>query len=146
MSKQSAQHRYVTAITDVSCSSRHASLGNRSTGKRRTHDLSGRKPRCCPLSHRVNPVYFNSYFIEFKFINKFCDTTLADSVIPFIIGRLRRIVRTLMAIYGFTEMRILRPIGERVATRAINSNDTLACTVADTTVKARFVDANDAFF
>jgi len=28
MSKQSAQDRYVTAITVVSCSSRHASLGN----------------------------------------------------------------------------------------------------------------------
>jgi len=39
-SKQSAQDRYVTAITVVSCANRHASLGNWSTGsERRTHDL-----------------------------------------------------------------------------------------------------------
>jgi len=44
-SKQSAQDRYVTAITVVSCSCRHASLGNWSTGERRTHDHSGCKPR-----------------------------------------------------------------------------------------------------
>jgi len=45
MSKQSVQNRYVTAITVVSCSSRHASLGNWNTRERRSHILSGHKPR-----------------------------------------------------------------------------------------------------
>jgi len=42
---QSAQDRYVTAIRVVSCSSRHATLGNWSIKERRTHDLSSHKPR-----------------------------------------------------------------------------------------------------
>jgi len=45
VSKQSAQNRYVTAITAVSCWSRYASQDNWSTGDRGTHDLSGCKPR-----------------------------------------------------------------------------------------------------
>jgi len=45
VSKQSAQDRYVTGITVVSCSNRHVSLGNWNVGvKRRTHDLVGREP------------------------------------------------------------------------------------------------------
>jgi len=42
VSKQSAQDRNITVFTVVSCSSRHASLNNFSTGERRTHYLSGR--------------------------------------------------------------------------------------------------------
>jgi len=45
VSKQSAQDRYVTAITVVCCSNHYASLGNWSY-ECRTHDLSGHKPRC----------------------------------------------------------------------------------------------------
>jgi len=43
VNKRSAQDRYVTAITVVSCSSSHTPLGNWSTGERQTHDLYGRK-------------------------------------------------------------------------------------------------------
>jgi len=45
VSKQFAQDRHVTAMTVVSCSSRHASMGNWSTGKHPTHDLSSRNSR-----------------------------------------------------------------------------------------------------
>jgi len=46
-SKQSAQDRYVTEITVISCSDRHASPDNwKPLGyERRTHDLSDRKSR-----------------------------------------------------------------------------------------------------
>jgi len=59
VSKQSAQDRYVTAITVVSCSSRHASLGNWSTGERRTYDLLDRTPHldlscACDMLKRLN--------------------------------------------------------------------------------------------
>jgi len=55
VSKQSAQDRYVTAITAVSCSSCHASLGNCNTG---SIELSGRKPRHRPVTHRVTRLIF----------------------------------------------------------------------------------------
>jgi len=54
-SKQSAQDGHVTAITVVSGSSRHASLGNWSTGQRRTHGLSGRDVNHCAT---VSLVYY----------------------------------------------------------------------------------------
>jgi len=42
------------AIAVVSCSNRYGSLGNWSAwAERRTHNLSGRKPRRYQLSHRV---------------------------------------------------------------------------------------------
>jgi len=41
VSKQSAKDSYMTEITVVSCSDRHASLGNWSAAERRTLDLSG---------------------------------------------------------------------------------------------------------
>jgi len=45
--KQSAQDRYVTEITVISCSDSHASPATEHTAgyKRRTHDLSGRQQR-----------------------------------------------------------------------------------------------------
>jgi len=68
VSKQSAQDRYVTAITVVSCSSHHASLGNWSTGERRTHDL---KPQAAMLTteSRVVSRSFMYRYCQYSMIN-----------------------------------------------------------------------------
>jgi len=71
VNNQSSRDRYVTAITVVSCSSRHVSLGNWSTEKRRAHDLSGRKPWRWPLRHRVaHWAYQCSYCLKAQLQNE----------------------------------------------------------------------------
>jgi len=63
--KQSAQDRYVTTTTVVSCSNGHASLDNWSAeAKRRMQDLSGHLPRRSLVNHQVSTKWCRRFFFS----------------------------------------------------------------------------------